>query len=136
MDELLAGAVRHRAGHACEYCLLPEAYHPGIFEVEHVIPRKHGGPTTLSNLAYSCLHDNRHKGSDLAGIDRATSRTKLVRLFNPRRHKWDRHFRWDGPYLVGRTAIGRVTVQVLAMNDPVRIALREELIQESVFPTT
>jgi hypothetical protein len=70
----------------------------------------------------------------LSGIDRATSRTKLVRLFNPRRHKWDRHFGWEGPLLVGKTPIGRVTVQVLAMNDPVRVALRQELIDEGLFP--
>jgi hypothetical protein len=119
---------------ACEYCQLSEDCHPGVFEVEHVIAKKHGGPTTLRNLAYSCLHCNRHKGTDLAGIDRITSRTKLVRLFNPRKHQWDRHFRWDGPYLVGRSPIGRVTIQVLEMNDPVRVALRGELIEEGLFP--
>jgi hypothetical protein len=134
MDERLAAAVRLRAGHACEYCRLPDAYHPGPFEFEHIIAQQHGGPTALGNLAYACLHCNRHKGPNLAGIDRITSRTKLVRLFNPRRHKWGRHFRWDGPYLVGRTPIGRVTVTVLALNDPVRVALREELIEERVFP--
>jgi hypothetical protein len=57
-----------------------------------------------------------------------------VRLFNPRRHKWARHFRWDGPLLVGRTPIGRVTVHVLGMNDPIRVALRQELIEEGLFP--
>jgi hypothetical protein len=56
-----------------------------------------------------------------------------VRLFNPRRHRWRRHFRWDGPYLVGRTAIGRVTVQVLAMNDPVRVTLRQTLLDEGLW---
>jgi hypothetical protein len=136
MDESMVEAVRERAGHTCEYCRLPEDLHPGPFEVEHVIPQQHGGPTALSNLAYSCLHCNRHKGPNLAGIDKATSRTKLVRLFNPRRHKWERHFRWNGPELVGRTPIGRVTVYVLAMNDPVRVALRQELIEEGVFPAT
>jgi len=134
MDEQLAEAVRTRANRICEYCRLPRAFHPGPFEIEHVIAQKHLGPTTFGNLAYSCLHDNRHKGSNLAGIDRATSRTKLVRLFNPRRHKWERHFRWDGPMIMGRTAIGRVTVQVLELNDPTRIALRLELIDEGVFP--
>jgi hypothetical protein len=52
----------------------------------------------------------------------------------PRRHKWDYHLRWDGPVLVGRTAIGRVTVQVLAINDPVRVGLRREFIEEGLFP--
>jgi hypothetical protein len=36
--------------------------------------------------------------------------------------------------LVGRTPIGHVTVYVLAMNDPVRVALRAELIEEGRFP--
>ncbi len=134
MDESLIEAVLRRAGYACEYCLLPQSLHPGSYEVEHVIPKQHGGRTVLSNLACSCLHYNRHKGPNLSGIDRVTSRTKLVRLFNPRRHKWARHFLWDGPLLVGRTPIGRVTVQVLAMNDPLRVALRQELIEEGLFP--
>jgi hypothetical protein len=134
MDESLIEGVLRRAGYACEYCLLPQSLHPGPYEVEHVIPTQHGGRTVLSNLACSCLHCNRHKGPNLAGIDYVTSRTKLVRLFNPRRHKWAWHFRWDGPLLVGRTPIGRVTVQVLAMNDPIRVALRQELIAEGLFP--
>lgn len=134
MNEATAAAVRERANAACEYCRLPEALHPGPFEVEHVIPVQHGGTDALGNLAYACLHCNRHKGPNLAGVDRRTSRTRLVRLFNPRRHSWAYHFRWDGPYLIGRTRIGRVTVAVLAMNDPVRVALREELIEEEVFP--
>jgi hypothetical protein len=57
-----------------------------------------------------------------------------VRLFHPRRHKWSYHFHWDGPILVGRTAIGRVTVQVLAMNDPDMVRIRESLIAEGIFP--
>jgi hypothetical protein len=81
-----------------------------------------------------CFSCNRHKGPNLAGIDRTTSRTKLVRLFNPRRQKWERHFRWEGPYLVGRTPVGRVTVDVLAMNDPVRVAVRQELVDEGLWP--
>src|SRR6516162_1934466 len=70
MDEALIEAVRRRAGAVCEYCRLPEAFHPGPFEVEHIIPSQHGGPTALGNLAYACLHCNRHKGPNLAGIDR------------------------------------------------------------------
>ena len=40
----------------------------------------------------------------------------------------------DGPLLTGRTAIGRVTVEVLLINDPDRVRLREALIDEGVFP--
>lgn len=134
MDERIIATVQSRAGYACEYCLLPEAYHPGPFEIEHIISKQHGGSDTLGNLAYACLRCNRNKGPNLAGIDRATSRTKPVPLFNPRRQKWSRHFRWDGPNIVGRTPCGRVTVAVLAMNDPVRVALREELMEEGWHP--
>ena len=61
---------------------------------------------------------------------------KLTRLFNLGRHKWSRHFRWEGPYLVGRTAIGRVTIELLKINYPFRIEFREELTAEGQFPPT
>ena len=134
MDELTASIVCHRANAKCEYCRLAASLHPGPFEVEHIIPVQHRGTDAMANLAYACLRCNRHKGPNLAGIDRLTSRTKLVRLFNPRRHTWSYHFRWYGPLIVGRTPIGRVTVDLLAMNGPERVALREELIEEGVFP--
>jgi hypothetical protein len=54
---------------------------------------------------------------------------------HPRRMKWDRHFRWDGPFLLGRTAIGRVTIAVLNVNEEDRVDLRQALIDEGVFPT-
>ena len=59
---------------------------------------------------------------------------KFTPLFNPRRHKWDRHFHWEGPYLIGRTAVGRVTIDVLDINDPLRVELRHELMEEGIFP--
>jgi hypothetical protein len=36
--------------------------------------------------------------------------------------------------VVGRTAIGRVTVAVLAMNEPIRVAVRAALMEEGTFP--
>lgn len=134
MDETLAEAVRQRANFICEYCRLPAAFHPGPFEIEHITPIQHGGTDALGNLAFACLHCNRLKGPNIAGIDRRTSRTRLVRLFHPRRHVWAYHFVWDGPVLRGRTPIGRVTVEVLNRNAPVRVALRAQLIAEGVFP--
>jgi hypothetical protein len=59
---------------------------------------------------------------------------KIITLFNPRRHKWGRHFRWDGPRLVGRTAIGRATIATLRINLALRVAHRQELIDEGIFP--
>lgn len=79
-----------------------------------------------------CYHCNLHKQTDLVGIDPLTG--KRTALFHPRRHKWQRHFRWEGVVLVGKTAIGRTTVAVLAMNDDDMIDLRAALEDEGVFP--
>ena len=57
-----------------------------------------------------------------------------VALFHPRRQQWHRHFRWDGPVLVGRTQTGRATIRVLAINAPDRVEHREGLIAEGLFP--
>jgi hypothetical protein len=132
MDVALVRLVWRRAGRCCEYCRMPQDFDEATFEIDHVLARKHGGPTTAANLALSCFHFYAFKGSDIASIDPQTRR--LAPLFNPRRHKWSRHFRWQGSSLVGRTAIGRVTVALLNINDPFRVELREELIEEGVFP--
>lgn len=54
MHEALAQEVRKRAGHACEYCRMPQACYPTVpFPIDHVIARQHGGKTTANNLALS-----------------------------------------------------------------------------------
>jgi hypothetical protein len=132
MEEGLAQTVWHRARARCEYCRLAQEHSILTFEIDHIVPRKHGGATVLSNLCLSCFYCNKFKASDLAGLDPRTQ--NLVRLFNPRRQKWERHFRWDGPLLVGRTPVGRTTVAVLRINLPLRIAHRAALIETGVFP--
>jgi hypothetical protein len=102
------------------------------FEIDHIIAESHGGPTAAQNLALACYHCNSFKGPNLAGID--AQREQIVRLFHPRRHKWHRHFRWQGAYLVGRTPIGRATVATLRINLPFRVRHRQALIVEGVFP--
>jgi hypothetical protein len=47
---------------------------------------------------------------------------------------WDDHFAWVGPVLTGRTAIGRTTIDVLAMNAPERVELRRLLMLAGLFP--
>jgi hypothetical protein len=135
MDAKFVRAVRRRADEACEYCRMPQVFYPTVpFPIDHIIARQHTGKTTIANVALSCLHCNSHKGPNIAGIDPKTRR--LTQLFHPRRHKWDRHFRWDGPILRGRTAIGRTTILVLAMNDDDLVAVRRALIDEGSFPET
>jgi hypothetical protein len=102
------------------------------FEIDHIISEKHHGSSAPGNLALSCFRCNSFKGSNISGRDPKTR--KLTPLFNPRRHKWSRHFRWDGPYLTSDTAVGRTTIAVLRINDPFRAKVRESLIEEGVFP--
>jgi hypothetical protein len=135
MDPWLAEEVRRRAGERCEYCQMPRVFYQTVpFPIDHIIARQHGGLTAASNLALSCLHCNSHKGPNIAGLDPATR--QLTKLFNPRRHKLERHFRWNGPFPVGRTAVGRVTIAVLALNDLEVIEVRKALITEGLFPPT
>lgn len=131
MDASLVRQVWQRADGCCEYCQIAQDFDDAPFEIDHIIARKHQGPTIAGNLALSCFHDNSHKGSNISSLDPRTH--KLTPLFNPRRHNWHRHFRWQGAYLIGRTPVGRVTVAVLNINDPSRVELRERLIDEGLF---
>jgi hypothetical protein len=133
MDPGLRELVRRRARYSCEYCGIPESLTAwATFHIEHITPRKHGGSDDPSNLALACNRCNQSKGTNLTGLDPKTG--KLARLFNPRRHQWTSHFRWEGPVLVGRTPIGRATVKVLSINHGQRIAVRKILIIQGLFP--
>ena len=57
----------------------------------------------------------------------------IVRLFHPRRDKWQQHFFWDDSELKALTDIGRVTISVLLINDPGVVAVRRALLEEGVF---
>lgn len=127
MNEALEQEARSRAGGVCEYCRLPESLSALRHVIDHIIARQHGGPTVSDNLALCCGRCNLYKGPNIAGIDPATG--EMTRLFHPRSDLWDEHFQWEGAVLVGRTAIGRTTVTVLAINHPSRIAVRQQLIE-------
>jgi hypothetical protein len=118
--------VAERAHWRCEYCRSPAAFSTQPFEADHVIPCSRGGETTLENLAFSC-GCNSYKGDRIAARDPKTGR--LVRLFNPRRQHWSRHFTWDEGFTLirGRTAVGRVTVEALRLNRAGLVNLRRAL---------
>jgi hypothetical protein len=75
---------------------------------------------------------NSFKGPNIAGVDPQSG--AIVRLYHPRRDRWSRHFRWEGPVLVGRTRSGRATIAVLQINDPEFVAVRRALIEEGRLP--
>ena len=113
---------------------MPQRMYGRLTTIDHVIALQHGGRTQLDNLAEACLRCNLAKGPNLAAIDPKTK--KMVRLFHPRRDRWSRHFRWHGPRLLGKTAIGRATIGLLQINHPHYVAVRRALIDEGVFPPT
>lgn len=130
-DRSLEAAVIRRARGRCEYCHFPEAGSELPFHLDHIIAEKHSGPTTASNLAWACFSCNLFKGPNIAGVDPVTGR--LTRLFHPRRDVWKEHFHWDGAWLHGKTAVGRTTIAVLAINSADAVAVREALIEECSF---
>ena len=132
MDLALEALVRQRAEARCEYCHFPEALAEAPFQFDHIMARQHGGQRVTENLALACCYCNRYKGPNLSGVDPLTK--EVTPLFHPRLQIWHEHFQWKGPILVGKTAIGRTTVQTLGINRPDAIAVRELLLAEGTFP--
>ena len=119
-------AVRKRARDRCEYCHLHQRDIPFLkHQIEHVIPRQHQGGDDLGNLALAFYRCNKFKGPNLSAFDPRTG--KIVRLFNPRRQRWADHFSMRGVLILGRTSIGRATVELLQMNVAKRQGLRREI---------
>lgn len=130
----MRGQVAARADYLCEYCLISESDTFFGCHVDHIISVKHGGSTTIDNLAYACVVCNRQKGSDLGSINWETR--NLVRFFNPRSDRWLDHFYWQGARIVSRTPIGEVTVRILGFNSDSQMIERQTLMDENRYPSS
>ena len=119
--------VTKRADNRCEYCDYPQSASFISFQMEHIIAEKHGGDTTLANLALACATCNLAKGSDIGSLDPETG--LLTPFFNPRTQRWDEHFQFDEACIVPLSAEGRVTTKILQFNADDRILEREILMQ-------
>lgn len=96
MNVAIRELVRRRAEGRCEYCRLPQSAQPFVtFHIEHIIAKQHGGSDDPENLCIACQRCNFRKGPNLTSIDPDTG--NVERLFDPRRHKWSRHFQWTAP---------------------------------------
>ncbi len=109
--------IMAEARYRCGYCQTQQIVVNFLLEVDHIIPTATGGSDDEENLWLSCTACNRYKGTQVRARDPSTGRR--VRLFNPRRQKWKRHFRWskDGTEIIGLTASGRATVEALKLNN-------------------
>jgi hypothetical protein len=53
---------------------------------------------------------------------------EIVPLFHPRSENWSENFLLESERIIGLTAVGRATVQLLAMNDIRRLELRAQIL--------
>jgi hypothetical protein len=132
MTPALRAKVRRRANDCCEYCHMPQSCTRLPHEADHIRSQKHKGPTTLTNLCWSCALCNSFKGSDASAYPPGSD--QLVRLFHPRLDEWNEHFEWDGPLLRGKTDIGLATIELLKINTESRVAHRRMLVEVGLFP--
>lgn len=119
--------VAERARYLCEYCFAPQKYSPQSFSVEHILPISKKGSDDLENLALACQGCNSFKSDKIFATDPLNE--KKVRLFNPRKDIWSKHFVWSDDFLeiIGLTAKGRGTVKLLKLNREEVVNLRELL---------
>ncbi len=125
ITDALRNEIRKRAGDRCEYCLIHSDDVMLSHEVDHIVAIKHGGPTEIENLAWACFLCNRYKGSDIASID--PNSDELSPLFHPRRDNWSEHFQLRHGQILGKSAAGRVTANLLQFNTVESIQVRRLL---------
>jgi HNH endonuclease len=134
LSPLLRWRVQQRGRGLCEYCRSCMDYTGHVFTVDHVLPTARGGTDDFNNLCFCCFWCNTYKHARTQALDVRTGR--VVPLFNPRMDNWHEHFRWSPTYtrIVGRTAIGRVTIQALRLNRPSLVRARKLWVRHGLHP--
>jgi hypothetical protein len=124
ISKRLARQVRARANGCCEYCQTSEWLSGQSSQIDHIQPRARGGQSTLDNLCLACAACNGFKLDQIEACDPESG--QLVELFHPRQQIWTEHFAWNGDktQIIGLTACGRATVELLKMNRPLIVAAR------------
>jgi hypothetical protein len=126
--------VRAQAQNRCGYCISSQKYILGLLEMEHIHPEALGGTDDEENLWLACRLCNGFKGIQTHGRDPITGRR--VKLFNPRRQQWRRHFTWssDRVRIIGLTVCGRATVAALKLNNLLAVNVRREWVKAGWHP--
>jgi hypothetical protein len=126
--------VFERANGHCEYCQCSADFTTEPFSIEHILPISKKGLSTIANLALACLGCNILKSDRTDFIDPIS--LQFSPLYNPRNMDWQEHFMWDEHLtsMVGKTAIGRATIDALKLNRPQLKNLRRALIAIGEHP--
>jgi hypothetical protein len=117
--------VTERAGGFCEYCRAHQRYI--IFmEIDHIQPEAAEGLTVEGNLCLACTGCNDSKHDYQTGIDPLTQQSHP--LYNPRTQLWGEHFQWSADFslIIGKTPVGRATIERLDMNRALMVAVRPD----------
>jgi 5-methylcytosine-specific restriction endonuclease McrA len=118
--------VRQRADDRFEYCHQLELFSPYSYHVDHILPvKRHGGSDGVENLAWACFECNTNKAGDISAYDYETK--ELTPLYNPRTQLWDDHFEMQSALIAAKTAVGRVTIRLLQLNESHRVESRQNL---------
>lgn len=128
ISKKLRQKVRQDFNNRCAYCLSSQAYVFDPLEIDHILPISKGGTNDEENLCLACGMCNRHKYSRVSMVDSETALE--MPLFNPRKQDWHEHFAWSesGEEIIGISAIGKNTVEVLKMNNSIAITVRKNWI--------
>lgn len=125
--------IRQLANNCCEYCRIAQEDWLAKFQIDHIIPLKHGGKDDLSNLCLACLKCNSFKGPNVAALDPATG--EATKLYHPRQQNWDEHFQIEADAtLTGLSPEGRATIAVLRINEEARVKQRQVSMQLGDYP--
>jgi hypothetical protein len=125
--------IRQRAGGCCEYCRVAEGDRLSRFQVDHIIPVKHGGSDATDNLCLACLKCNSFKGPNVAALDPLTG--EATRLYDPRHQQWSEHFQINADAtLSGISPVGRATIVVLRINEASRVKQRQVAMLLGEYP--
>lgn len=136
LSQALRKRIRQQAKNRCGYCLAAQRFFSSRFSIEHLIPLSLGGTSDEDNLWLSCPACNWYKSAKTHGRDSETG--NIVPLFNPREQEWHEHFAWspDGIRIIGKTPIGRATIDALKLNNELALAARRLWVVAGKFPPT
>jgi hypothetical protein len=101
--------------------------------IDLIISLKHGGLSTLENVAWACACCNNYKGSDIATL--VGQPPRLSRLYHPREDSWSGGFRLHGYRIEPNNTPGAATEKLLQFNQDSRLRERATLAHTGRYPT-